>query len=525
MKSVFTFEEIRMMEIQIIKDKSIPSILLMENAGMNSFEIIKDKLKDLTDYDIYIVCGKGNNAGDGFTIARYFLINDLYINLVTFYDSSLLKGDALNNYNILKSIGDEKLRYLNFEEFKSIISRQKRNLIIDALQGTGIRGMLDYNIIDVINFINNFRVMAKKTKVISVDIPSGLMSGEKLNPIVNADLTITMGSVKTEMLFGEGKENSGEIYTANIGVPEILFSDYNSFNKYLIELGDIKELYRRRKKNSYKYSNGKLLIIGGSKGLSGAVMMSSLSALKSGCGAVVAAIPQNVSKIFNRKLYEIMTLELEETEEGTIKAGQFDKLKKRLEWADTVLLGPGISTNESTQEFVFEIIKTCKKNLVIDADALNILSTNTEILKKRNSDNEIILTPHIGEFSRITKLDSSEIKKHRFEIGLSFAKTMNVNLVLKDETTVSFTRDGDAYINSSGNEVLATAGSGDVLSGIIASVYSQTKNVKAAMLCGNFIHGYCADIYVNNFRNRQSATPQDLIKLIPKAVSEILDND
>ena len=245
--------------------------------------------------------------------------------------------------------------------------------------------------------------------------------------------------------------------------------------------------------------------------------------VRSGAGGVAAAIPKSISRIFTGKLYEIMTVILDETKAGSIAANSFDKVKKRIDWADAVLLGPGISTDDETKKFVCDVIENCDKDMVIDADALNIISEDMSVLKRRKNNNEIILTPHLGEFSRLSGIDVDEITANRFESVRKFVKEYNINLLLKSETSVSCLRTGEIFINPTGNETLAIAGSGDVLSGILVSMLAQIKDVKGAMLCGNFIHGMCADIYADESKNSQSASPRDIIKLIPKAISEILE--
>jgi NAD(P)H-hydrate epimerase len=395
-------------------------------------------------------------------------------------------------------------------------------IFIDAILGTGVKGSLDEKFTNAINFINDLKAKNKRLFVVSLDVPSGLTSGEPAGPVINADMTISMGTHKSELLFGNGKENSGEVIVVPIGITDDLIRKYESYKKTLVELADVKKLFPRRRRTSYKYSNGKALIIGGSKGLSGAVAMSSLSALKCGAGGVVAAIPETISSIFNKRLFEIMTLELEATPEGSIASHQFDGLRKRLDWADAVLIGPGISLNQQTGEFVYEVIAGCNKNLIIDADALTLLSGNMNLLKNRKTDNQIILSPHLGEFSRLTGISINEIQSNRFKILREFVVEYKVNIALKSETTVVCLSNGDIYVNTSGNESLATIGSGDVLSGIMVSLLAQTKDVHKALVCGNYLHGLCADIYAEKYGNKQTATPQDMIRLISSAVSFVI---
>lgn len=527
MKPAFTFEEIREIENKIINQDNVPSIVLMENAGKNACDKLIDLIPDIDEYDIFVVCGKGNNAGDGYTLARHFIIKGYYINIIQIAEPSGLKGDALINYNVLNKIlaSSDKGELIHSYDLKFFEDKKLwrgKIILIDAVLGTGIRGSLEDKYVKTISLINSIRFKNKKMKVVSLDVPSGLMSGEQVNTMVKADLTISMGTYKTELLFGEGKENAGDLSVVPIGISDGLITSYDSGNKKIIELEDVKRLFPKRKKTSYKYSNGKVLIIGGSKGLSGAVAMSSLSALKSGAGGVVAAIPVSISAVFNKALYEVMTVELEETEEGTIRNDQFDKLKKRIDWADTVLLGPGISTNNQTKEFVFEVIRNSGKNLVIDADALNILSSDISVLENRKFNNEIILTPHPGEFSRLTGIDTKLILSDRFKSLRDFTEKYKINCALKSETTINCLKSGEIFINSSGDQNLATAGSGDILSGVIASVFSRTGEAASALICGNYLHGLCAQMYSKKYGNKQSAAPQDIIKLIPKTITFLL---
>lgn len=527
MKPAFTFEEIREIEKNIINTDNIPSIILMENAGKNSCDVLLQQFPQISDYKVYIICGKGNNAGDGYTLARHLIIKGYYVTLVQLVEPSELKGDALINYDILKEIlsGTDKGEIIfsfALEYFEKRKLRKDKILLIDAILGTGIKGKLDEKFTKAINSINSLRQQNRKMRVVSLDVPSGLMSGEQINPVVSADMTISMGTYKTELLFGAGKENSGDLHVVPIGIDDCLITKYDSSNRKIIEINDVKTLFPKRKKTSFKYSNGKVLIIGGSKGLSGAATMSSLSALKSGAGGVAAAIPDSISSIFSRKLFDIMTLVLDSTNEGSIAPNQFDKLKKRLDWADAVLLGPGISLNEQTKELVFDVISKCEKNLVVDADALTILASGMNVLLNRKLKYEIILTPHLGEFSRLSGVDINEILLNRFEVLKEFVKKYNVNVSLKSETTVNCTSSGEIFINSSGNESLAVIGSGDVLSGIMISLLARTGDAKKTMLCGNFLHGLCADMFSQKYGNKQTGSPQDMIKMIPKAVTELM---
>ena len=528
MRPAFTFTEIREAERTIIEKEGIPSLILMENAGKNTFDVITSLYPDIAERTIVIVCGKGNNAGDGFVIARHFLINGIPVDVYNLSGPGELKNDALVNFEILVKLGSGICSMNNITEndpdilYTSLKKLKGKALIIDALLGSGTKGSVKGIYEKVIEQINTLKHKNIKIDVISVDVPSGIGEGNTTGTVVDACHTISMGAVKTELLYGAGKENTGSLNVVSIGITNDCFERVNTYGKYLVEESDVQSLFPRRKKTSYKYSNGKSLVIGGSKGLSGAVIMSSLAALKAGSGAVLAAYPRSITAHFSRKLSEVIKTELDETPDGSIAGDSYTKILKQLSKADAMLIGPGLSLNEDTANYLFDVITNSPKPLVIDADALTLLAGNIEVLKQRKSASEIILTPHIGEFSRLTGKTTEEINANRFEIVRDFAKEYKVNVVLKSETSLSCTSDGKIYINNTGNELLGSAGSGDVLSGIIVSLLAQSGSVSTAMICGNYIHGMLADIYYDKYGNKQSASQQDLIKLIPAAITELL---
>lgn len=526
MKPAFTFEEIREAENAIIEKDGVPSLVLMENAGRNAFDVICNIFPDIESYAIFIICGKGNNAGDGFVIARHFAINRIFSAVVCVSGDEELKGDAMINYELLKRTSSEHLTFQSLEdlkrELKSSKSDKRKYLIIDAVLGSGIKGELSPVLKEAIDTINYTRAKYKYSRLVSVDVPSGLMSGNQINQIVDSDHTISMGAIKTEMLYGSGKECSGEITVVPIGISPEYIGKFNLWQKYDIELSDIKRIFPKRKKTSHKYSNGKVLMIGGSRGLSGALIMSSLAALKTGAGAVLAAFPASISNHFSKKLSEVIKTELDDTEEGSISGDSFDRISRQIEKSNAVLIGPGLSLNAKTKEFLFDVIKNCDRNMVIDADALTLISQDTSILLNRSHKNQIILTPHIGEFSRLSGYDIETIKLKRFQTVREFASKYNVNVILKSETSLSCTLDEMIYLNSTGNESLASAGSGDVLSGILVTLLALTGKADETMVCGNYLHGMIADMYFEKHGNKQTASQQDLIKLIPGAITRIL---
>lgn len=529
MKPAFAFKEIREAEKSIIEKEGIPSLILMENAGKNAFDVIVSLYPDIAERAVHIVCGKGNNAGDGFVIARQFIINNIPVHVFNAAMPGELNGDALVNYDILMKQGSPYLTVTLIDDkndaavYESLLSQKGKILVIDAQLGSGINGRVKGKFERIIDQVNAHSASNKKVSVVSVDVPSGLVASGEQGRLINAEYTITMGAVKTELLFGAGKENSGTLFVVPIGISEGLLDKYNYGGKQIAEENDIRALFPKRKKASYKYSNGRSLIIGGSKGLSGAVIMSSLAALNSGSGAVLAAYPQSISSHFSKKLFEVIKTELPETNDGSITSDAFSYLAAPLKRADAVLIGPGLSLNKHTGQFLCDFIAKCSKPMVIDADGLTLLSENIEILLKRNNNAEIILTPHLGEFQRLSGLSMEEILNDRFTAARDFAAKYNINLVLKSETSFSCLSSGEIYLNDTGNEALASAGSGDVLSGLIVSMLAQTGSAKSAMLCGNYIHGLLAEKYYQKYGNKQSASQQKLISFIPEVITELLN--
>ena len=528
MRPAFTFTEIREAEKSIIEKEGIPSLILMENAGKNAFDVITSLYPDIAERTIVIVCGKGNNAGDGFVIARHFLINDFPVEIYNLSQPGELKGDALINFEILGKLNSDLCSIVFLHEskpdlfYKRIDKINGKALVIDAMLGSGIIGAVKGIYKIVIEQINLLKRENLNIDVVSVDVPSGLGEGNMNGEIVDACFTVTMGAMKTELLYGYGKEKSGEVIGVNIGIPTDKLDDYNFSRRYIYDKEDISNIFPVRKKSSYKYTNGKVFIIGGSKGLSGAVIMSCEAALRSGSGAVMAAFPSSLGNHFSKKLAEVIKMELPETSEGTISGDAFGSIERMLKKADAILIGPGLSLNPETAKFLFDFVVNSAKPMVIDADALTLAARNIEIFKQRKYDSEIILTPHVGEFCRLSGLELREVLNNRFESVRKFSAVNNVNVILKSETSFCSDIEGNIFINSSGNESLGIAGSGDVLSGMIVSLLAQSGKVSTAMICGNYIHGMLADIYYDKYGNKQSASQQDLIKLIPAAITEIL---
>ena len=507
MKNVFFNHEVLDAEKKIILSLKVSSGDLMEHAGSNSASYIIDHVLIHYFHPVYILTGKGNNAGDGFVIARYLASAGFEVTVLSLYKEDELKGDALINFEKLKKLKAEKLKivYCNdADDLKREINVDEK-IIIDAVFGVGFKGEPDERMKSIIEFVNDM----KNKIVVSVDVPSGLYDHDQKTICINADLTLTMGTKKFAELFYAGKESSGKVEVLNIGVDENEFKKYNERKIFEIESDDVKKIIPQRKTDSNKYSNGKVFVLAGSRGLTGAAYLCSMAALRTGSGAVVAGIPESLSPIMAVKLTEVMTLALSETSEATLSLKDFDKISEKIKWSDVTLIGPGISKNKETLELVRRIIKECDSHFVIDADAISAFKEDPELLRNR----KIILTPHIGEFGNLIGKTTNEIKSNFYQYAKDFSDKYEVTLVLKNAPTI-IVSEQSFYINSTGRENLATAGTGDVLSGIIASLYSQTKDRTGSAYAGVYLHGMCGDQLYKTKGN--STIAGDLIDVLPE---------
>ncbi len=520
MIKVTTSAEIKLLDQQATTIFNIPSLILMENAALGVVDFLSEISRERSINNVLIFCGHGNNGGDGFTIARHLTNRGFNVCVVFLGNLEKLSGDAKINFDIINKISQYE------ENLKLIINPQSLNkikkifdepfdVIIDALLGTGLNSEIREPYLSAINWMNKYKALK-----IAVDVPTGLSSdtGKILGNSFIADYTLTMGLPKIGLLIADGPVVSGRIQIVDISYPFSL-SNSEAIKKNLIEDLDIFERLPKRPYNAHKYSVGKILAVAGSAGLTGAAKMSCEAALRSGCGGVLLITTKKLLNIFAKSLKEVMTSPLKENNGNYFIEKDFDEIKQKIEWADVLLIGPGLGQNEETLKFLKRIILSFpQKKKVIDADGLNLLSTfiNEKGLSLKNA----ILTPHLGEFSRLTNKTIDEIKENIFDIGTEFAIKYETVLVLKGSPTIIFDSEGNSFINSTGNSGMATVGMGDVLTGMISSFYSQGLNALDAAIVGVYLHGLAGDIAAIK-KGKLSLISSDVIKFIPDAIKMI----
>lgn len=504
---------IRKVDEIAIKKLDVPSIVLMENAAIEVVKITMEKFKSLDKKSmIGLICGKGNNAGDGFAVARHFINSGFKVKVLYLFDVSEMTDDAKINFLILKNLlrFNKNLHLIKYKKVNDINKLKGCSIIIDAMLGSGIKGELKEPYKSIVNKSNNIRSIK-----LAIDIPTGLDADKGYASLLfNSDLTVTLGELKPGLFFGDGYAFAGEIKKGNIGISPALYPQ-NQVKDFLIEAKDAFNSLPQKIKSLHKYSAGKVLIIAGSKNYSGAAILSAKSSLKVGAGASILAFPKSIRNFVHRNLGEVVLNEYDDYGSEFLTIKNIEELSDRIKWADVVAIGPGIGREIDTQKAVYRLLKERKyKFLVIDADALFALRN-----KKYSNFNlkNCVLTPHYGEFCSLINISVDELKKDILKFGRSFAKVTKSYLVLKGAPTIIFLPDGRALINSVGNPGMAKYGTGDVLTGVIAGLLSQLKDIEKAIVSGVYIHSLAADLLLTNYTDL-SYTASNIMNEIPSAI-------
>ncbi len=496
---VLTPEEMTNLDQKVI-DNGFESLLLMETAGRKTYEIIKENYD--SNNKILIMAGAGNNGGDGLVIGRLLDICNYNVKIIIVGRKEKLNKDPLKNYNICK-LRDIDIQFFykdsDFSMIKEAVSHS--DLIVDSLLGTGLTGNLRSPYLKIVKMINE-----SNNDVVAVDIPSGIngKNGEVMGSAIEADITVTMAFSKVGHHIYPGRQYTGELNIIDLGFPQNLIEQVK-YKHNMLTCPEAGELLPKRGRTGHKGTFGKTLVIGGSKGLEGAPALSGESALKMGSGLVKTLIPEKINQTVSRYCKELISDDL------TIV-----NIDKEIRNYDVIALGPGLGRGEKQKEVVSFVLENTKIPVVIDADGINNL--NLEELKKTNK--EIILTPHPGEFANLINKSIQEIEDNRIKYVREFTKKYNVNLVLKGASSLISDKKGNIYINNTGNEGMATAGSGDVLTGIISSLIGQKLEVFKSAVLGVYLHGLAGDIATKNIGS-YSVMASDLIDSIPPAISKI----
>lgn len=501
---VSNVSEMRALDRTAIEEFGIAEELLMENAGEAAYFVLFKEL-GIKDRRFLVFCGVGNNGGDGFVVARKIHSNGGAVKVFVLGDQSQFKGAAKVNFDIVSRLPIEIRQLESIEAIKMEVAHC--DAIVDAIFGTGLTRDVGGLYRDAIELINE----SGKT-VLSVDIPSGVHgdTGKVMGIAVKADYTVTFGLPKIGNMLFPGYDLGGKLYVSHISFPP---SIYNA-DSLKVEINPPVKL-PPRDKSGHKGDFGEVLFIGGASSYFGAPYFAALSFLKAGGGYSRLAAPQSITPFIANKGSEIVFVSQKETDSGSIALENKRALLELSERMDMVVLGPGLSLEEETQQLARELAREMSKPLLIDGDGITALCKDLQIIRERKA--ETILTPHLGEMSRIIKMSVREIDASKIDILQRTARELNAMIVLKGAHSLIGYPDERVFINLSGNPGMATAGSGDVLTGTIAAMFGLGLSVQDAVRKGVFIHGLAGDLAAED-KGEDGITAQDILDYLPFAV-------
>lgn len=502
---ILTAQQIKEADEYTIQHEPVSSINLMERAANTCSRWIMERFPKETQF--IAVCGMGNNGGDGLAIARLLLTNGYKVEtfIIPFFSNP--SSDFSTNKKRLENIANTKITEIK-EPADIIItsSPYKNTVIIDAILGSGLSKPVEGKLADVIQKINSLHL-----PVISIDMPSGLAMEDNTSfnrkNIIKASFTLTFETPKLSFLFAENAENTGEFYVLDIGIDKDFLAQQKS-SLYWITQGMVSRIFKHRARFSHKGTYGHALLIAGSYGKIGAAVLGAKSCLRSGVGLLTTHIPKCGYEILQSAVPEAMVM----TDEDTLEFSGVKDFSK----FNAIGAGPGIGTSDKTAKGLKILIQQTSVNMVLDADALNILSENTTWLSFLRR--ETIITPHPGEFARLTGKSSTAFEAYNKQ--REFAIKYGIYVILKGAYTSIATPDGEVYFNSTGNPGMATAGSGDTLTGIILGLLAQNYSPRQASILGVYIHGLAGDIAAQKW-GENALIAEDITRCLGKAFQRI----
>jgi ADP-dependent NAD(P)H-hydrate dehydratase / NAD(P)H-hydrate epimerase len=499
----------------------VPSLTLMENAGRSVVEFLHQRFSPLEAQEIVILCGRGNNGGDGMVVARVLRKLGVEPRVLLLADAEHLSGDADVNYRRLAQSGLPMTvpNHASWQEVKGKLGNT--SLVIDAILGTGLSKPLAGFLLEV---VRDIPVIFPKAKVVAVDLPTGVAadSGDLIGECVRADASVTFTAPKVAHVFPPACEKVGEWAVRPIGTPPEALENNPDFFLNILQPYDLEWLVRPRKLEAHKGNHGHVLVVGGSVGKTGAAAMAAKAALRSGAGLATVATPRSALPIIASLSMEIMTEPLPETDSGTIslRAIKEDLLDTLVKGKSVLAVGPGLGRDPETMELVREVVNRYDMPVVLDADGLNAFAGCIQSLRVARKVR--VLTPHPGEMGRLTGQKTSEIVARRVEVAREFAREHGVHLVLKGFRTLTASPDGQVWVNPTGNPGMATGGSGDVLTGITAALLGQYPDRSATEVTSAavYLHGLAGDIAAHDL-GEISMIAGDILEALPRAYQEI----
>jgi hydroxyethylthiazole kinase-like uncharacterized protein yjeF len=486
---VLNTQQMREADRRTIDEIGIPAIVLMENAGRQAVAAMEAAFEDLPTSHVGVLCGRGNNGGDGFVVARTLVQRGVEASVFLLGGVADVRGDARTNLEVLGRIGLTVVEITNAQEWELHFSEISRcDVLVDAILGTGFHGQLSGLLETVVADVNGLGV-----PVVAIDLPTGVSadSADVEGEAIEATMTVTLAAPKIPLLLPPADSHSGDLVIADIGIPLPLLDDVEGPFIELLTRERMRELVPARAADSHKGDFGRVLVIAGSLGRSGAAHLAAIGALRSGAGLVTIATPRSCLPIVAAMAPEYMTEGLEETAAGTVDYAALDRV---LEFkADVIAVGPGLGQSPGTAAFVQGLVERAGVPLVIDADALNAFAGDPDRLTGRDGV-DVVITPHPGEMARLLNTSVEAVQHDRLRHATEFAAHHRVHVVLKGHRTIIAGPDNRAFINLTGNSGMATGGTGDLLTGMIAAWFGQLLDAEAACKLAVYLHGAAGDL-------------------------------
>ncbi len=511
---IVTGEKMGQIDREAMEGFGIPGMVLMENAGLQVVNLLQELLPPGERGAVVVVCGKGNNGGDGFVIARHLSRLGYRVKVLAVDRPETYKGDAAQNYRILLDSGtgvmlteDRGLRGLGER-------LDEGDVIVDALLGTGTRRRVSEQYQTIIDDINRSRA-----RVVAVDIPSGISAdtGEVMGTAVRADYTVTFALPKRGLLLFPGAEHAGRVAVADIGIPEELLTS-TAIRENLVDAEYVAERLPPRKPDGHKGTYGRVLIVAGSPGMTGAAALTGEAALRGGAGLVYAGTTEELRPVLEAKLKEVISLGFPGDKKGDFKEGAAREVLEKARTCQAVAFGPGLNPSAPTLELLKELLRSLDIPLVVDAGSLAALALEPGALRHKKA--PVVLTPHPGEMARLLGTTVSAVQEERWELAARQAAEWGTVVLLKGAHTVIAAPGGEVYVSPSGNPALSTAGTGDLLTGLVAALAAQGLSPLQAAACGAFLHGLSADLLVRE-RGARGWKAGDVLDFIPAALNSL----
>jgi ADP-dependent NAD(P)H-hydrate dehydratase / NAD(P)H-hydrate epimerase len=512
---VLNTSQMREADRRTIEEIGVPSVVLMENAGRQVVAQLEANYADLPQRRVAILCGRGNNGGDGFVVARWLVQKHVETGIFVLGRGEDLRGDARTNLHILEQLGVAVFEIVDEEAWSTCYPDIVRSdLIIDAVFGTGLNGPLTGLAREVVGDVNRLGV-----PVVSIDLPSGVSADTSaiIGECIDAEMTVTLAAPKLPLVFPPAQAKAGRLVVADIGIPHEIIENLEGPRIELLTRETLQGLVAPRRVDSHKGNYGHVLVVAGSPGKTGAAHLAGVGALRSGAGLVTVAAPRSCQAVVAGQSAAYMTLGLAETEAGLVDAGALDCVLAFN--ADVIAVGPGLGTGDGPREFVYGLLERTHKPLVMDADALNAFEAAPDRLVARDG-HLVVITPHPGEMARLLKTSTQQVQANRLDVARDFAVARRLYVVLKGHQTIVATPDGAVSINTTGNPGMATGGTGDLLTGAIAAWAGQLGDLEAACKLAVYLHGAAGDLAEAD-QGEIAMTSLDLADYLGDAVLEL----